>query len=479
MTRAYSVLAPALSPNAILDLSIPVASGTSKNKELSEVCVVRHYDLKPHIRGEEEQAPLGAVKRVAVGQGAGDAGDDQIVALADDTQRISLTTLPTPLIEEPEDDKRELEIPAQFQVKPVRKSHQWIGLEVLPSGILSSMSSGLVNLHPFTESGTTHTASVLSPLTCLRTVPTQSPSGPTHMVLAGKNVELSVWDMERTFAAGSKAKDAGKAETSAKKRKKNELEEGEIWRAKRLPNNFLSIPTPVDYTSMCILPTTSSGDAAGSTSIAAGTKSGFIRKYDTRQREHVSNWKTAREGGIVTLEAGQNEHELFFVDASSQFGALDLRTGRTLYTLSKQTATAYDVLPLPSAGPVSGVGQRIGMLSLSSDATVRLHSVSAPPKEAKGNVTKGEILGMIGGVGIGRMAYCGTTNLPRDEDEENVGSDEDVGGEDEDEDGEETVWDDLPVVEGDEEDDDSSEDEEEQLREKRRRTDGKARTKNK
>jgi hypothetical protein len=155
------------------------------------------------------------------------------VALADETQRISLTTLPTPLIEEPEDDARELEITAQYQVKPVRKSHQWIGLEVLPSGILSAMSSGLVNLHPFTESGTIHQASVLSPLTCLRTVPTQSASGPSHMVLAGKNVELSMWDMERTFAAGIKAKD-GKGEAGAKKRKKNELEEGEIWRAKRV-----------------------------------------------------------------------------------------------------------------------------------------------------------------------------------------------------------------------------------------------------
>lgn len=165
------------------------------------------------------------------------------VALADDTQRISLTTVPTPLIEEPEDDKRELEISAQYQVKPVRKSHQWIGLEVLPNGVLSSMSSGLVNLHPFTESGATHTASVLSPLTCLRTIPTQSPSGPTHMVLAGKNVELSMWDMERTFAAGSKAKEAGKGETGAKKRKKNELEEGEIWRAKRASHllRFVSI----------------------------------------------------------------------------------------------------------------------------------------------------------------------------------------------------------------------------------------------
>lgn len=80
MTRAHTVLAPALSPNAILDLSIPFAPATSKNKELSEVCVVRHYDLKPYVRDEEEQTPLGAVKRVAVGQGHGDNGDDRIVS---------------------------------------------------------------------------------------------------------------------------------------------------------------------------------------------------------------------------------------------------------------------------------------------------------------------------------------------------------------------------------------------------------------
>lgn len=81
MTRSYSVFAPALSTNAILDLSIPVSTGTSK-KELSEVCVVRHYDLKNYVRGEEEQAPLGTIKRIAVGQGRGEAGDDQIVSTA-------------------------------------------------------------------------------------------------------------------------------------------------------------------------------------------------------------------------------------------------------------------------------------------------------------------------------------------------------------------------------------------------------------
>ena len=163
--------------------------------------------------------------------------------------------------------------------------------------------------------------------------------------------------------------------------------------------------------------------------------------------------------------------ELFFVDASSQFGSLDVRTGRTLYTFSKQTATAYDVLPLPHAGPVSGAGQRVGMLSLSSDATVRMHSISAPPKEAKGNVPRGEILGMIGGVGIGRMAYCGMTDIPREEDE---GRESDEDSEDDGEDGEENVWDDLAVVQGDDlEEESESEDEEEELREARKKTDGK------
>lgn len=243
---------------------------------------------------------------------------------------------------------------------------------------------------------------------------------------------------------------------------------------------------------MCILPSSSTGDVVGATLIAAGTKSGHVRKYDTRQRNYVHDWKVAREGGIVTLEAGQNEQyvvryfccalqnaylyavstsELFFVDASSQFGSMDIRTGRTLYTYSKQTATAYDVLPLPHAGPVSGAGQRVGMLSLSSDATVRIHSISAPPKEAKGNVPKGEILGMIGGVGIGKMAYCGMTDIPREEDEGREGEED---SDEEADDGEENVWDDLAVVQGDDEEEDSeSEDDEEELREARKKTDGK------
>jgi hypothetical protein len=100
-----------------------------------------------------------------------------------------------------------------------------------------------------------------------------------------------------------------------------------------------------------------------------------------------------------------------------------------------------------------------------------MHSISAPPKEAKGNVPRGEILGMIGGVGIGRMAYCGMTDIPREEDE---GRESDEDSEDDGEDGEENVWDDLAVVQGDDlEEESESEDEEEELREARKKTDGK------
>lgn len=80
MPRGYSVLAPALSPNSVLDLSIPVSSGSTNKKDLSEVSVVRHYDLKNYVRNEEAQAPLGIVKRVAVGQGSGGDADEQIVS---------------------------------------------------------------------------------------------------------------------------------------------------------------------------------------------------------------------------------------------------------------------------------------------------------------------------------------------------------------------------------------------------------------
>ena len=153
-----------------------------------------------------------------------------------------MTSLP-PKIPSQEDDEEEaqiddqdLSISSQYKVKPIRTSDSWIGLEVTPKGVLSTLSSGVISLHPCSSTSTQEAsrAYLSSPLTCLQTI-----AGSDQFVAAGKEVDVAVWDMERTFA-GRKDRESETSSTS-KKRKKTELEEGQVWKAKNLPNNGLSL----------------------------------------------------------------------------------------------------------------------------------------------------------------------------------------------------------------------------------------------
>lgn len=49
----------------------------------------------------------------------------------------------------------------------------------------------------------------------------------------GDEVELSVWDTERAFASSAPST-TGKTESAQKKRKRDELLLGEVWRAKNV-----------------------------------------------------------------------------------------------------------------------------------------------------------------------------------------------------------------------------------------------------
>jgi hypothetical protein len=161
---------------------------------------------------------------------------------------------------------------------------------------------------------------------------------------------------------------------------------------------------------------------------------------------------------------------------------MDLRTGKLLYAYPSQTSTAHTLLPL---APLSEYTfkksysrfsknaeerrDRVGLVTLSSDATLRACSTTAPPEESKKNVTRGEVLGMVGGVGSGGFGYYGSSEMEElegDAQEEVVGKGEDVGGAGDGD--EEEVWDDMAVVEEDEglgsdmdeeDDEESSEDE--------------------
>lgn len=105
--------------------------------------------------------------------------------------------------------------------------------------------------------------------------------------------------------------------------------------------------------------------------------------------------------------------ELFFADRSSMLGALDLRSGRVLYTYSNLSATPHVLLSLPSSSAWHAAspdlrGPRFGLASLASDATIRLHATNPPPIEnPKQNVTKGAIVSHAGGVGLGDVLQMG------------------------------------------------------------------------
>lgn len=91
-------------------------------------------------------------------------------------------------------------------------------------GLIAGTTSGELSLIP--SSGSTaslQTAHGPSPLLCLAS---SSPSA-TLVALAGKEVDVSIRDIERTFSAESVAK-------GQNAKGKNELEYGETWRAKNV-----------------------------------------------------------------------------------------------------------------------------------------------------------------------------------------------------------------------------------------------------
>ncbi len=138
--------------------------------------------------------------------------------------------------------------------------------------------------------------------------------------------------------------------------------------------------------------------------------------------------------------------ELFFADGSNLVGALDLRTGRLLYSYSTMTCTANHLLHIPEP---EGRGTNIGLATISNDATLRLHSTVLPPAEgvkrnAIGEGKKPKIVGMVGGVGVGTALWHGWGHIPEEPQRAGAGAE----GEDrEDGDEEEEAWEGMSEVE--------------------------------
>ncbi|KAL1692306.1 hypothetical protein GGG16DRAFT_51728 [Schizophyllum commune] len=193
----------------------------------------------------------------------------------------------------------------------------------------------------------------------------------------GDEVEVSLWDTEKAFAAPPVVV-SEPAPSAGKKRKRNDvLLPGEIWRAKNVANDNLGLRQPVHNTSLAFISSTSTS----AHDIAAGTQYGHVRRYDTRAaRKPVADWdKIAKIGGVRAVQKGLNEHELFVSDAGCNLMSLDLRNGHVAFSYKGIAGAVVSMAPAPSL-----------LVSAGLDRLVRIHS-TFPPQLGQQD-RKGEVL---------------------------------------------------------------------------------------
>jgi ribosome biogenesis protein NSA1 len=222
-----------------------------------------------------------------------------------------------------------------------------------------------------------------------------------------------------------------------------------------MPTTALKLRPPIHH--LCLTHLDGSDDL-----LCSGTRAGTIRQYDRRQnqRKPVAEHRAAREGAVSALASRPSApHELFFADQSS-ISALDLRTGRLLYSYpAGQTGRHLVTIPPPASpsdiegGAALQVGPTPGLASISADATLRLHSVQPSISVGNGGGSgnsgknnsggKAKVESMVGGIGIGAFVFRSWGTLPDLAPEANLKGSK--GAEVDSDDGEvgEEVWDEM------------------------------------
>ncbi|KAN0140840.1 WD40-repeat-containing domain protein [Lactarius tabidus] len=252
-----------------------------------------------------------------------------------------------------------LEPVREWTERRLSTGQKYIGLAASSAGVYTCTSNGALRLTPFgSHDAESQTAVLPMRLYEWRT----APDGNTFSY-GGDEVELSVWDLESAFASKQK-QPAPQSEGTKKRKRANDLLPGEIWRAKNVANDALSLRQPVHNTCLSYLSTPQQ--------IVAGTQRGDVRRYDTRAaRKPVAEWKQISKGnGIGSIAKGHNEHEVFASDQTSSLFAVDARNGRVIYGYKGIAGAVTSIAPSPT-----------GLVSTALDRYARVHSTYPPPTE--------------------------------------------------------------------------------------------------
>ncbi|KAL5490491.1 hypothetical protein ACEPAI_5324 [Sanghuangporus weigelae] len=296
-------------------------------------------------------------------------------------------------------DDRKLEILKEWKETRYKADHKFVGLDLSSKGLFWCTSNGALGhsvLEPNAEeaSPSFRKATLPMPLCSWSLSPDAS-----SFAYGGNEVDLSVSDTERTFQETLEAQEipSEKSNTTKKIKRGGDLFPAEIWRAKNLPNDALSLRQQIHITSLSYLSSNAAG--VGGVHLVSGTEGGDIRRYDTRAaRRPIANWTgVAKVGGVGLVQAGLSEHELFVADNGTSLSALDLRNGRTIYSYKKLQ------------GAVTSVAQSSNNFlgSTSRDRYFRLHSTFPPPAIAGGQQEeRGAVLGTLYMKSVPTAAVC-------------------------------------------------------------------------
>lgn len=388
---------------------------------------------------------------------------------------------------------------------------RWVGLAVAPHGVYACTSAGDWTLSSITTEADEAVVQVTPRLALPE--PLQSCSfhpsyDPKWFAYGGEEVPLSCWGIEQVISGRSQeahhqadgeddesqtteytAPNGDEVDTTVptlnskqRKRKRQvearakakELLPGELWRAKNLPNDALSLPQRPNVTSIAFLQDAADADRTRSSSlpfqIATGTRDGLIRIYDPSSgvRKHLEEFRvvphTSAQGQVTSPIKGlyptqSPSSSLVAADGSGRLACVDWTQAKSRYQWKDISGSITSVVSFTSA---HNSGTQL-ILSASHDRMIRLHSLTSDKdvpntKGQHGDRGKNLLSTFSGGAGVTAMAWDGIVpvegegDADADADESmrsHKGPDDDDGDHedgDEDEDDEDGVWDAMQEV---------------------------------
>ncbi|WFD27639.1 hypothetical protein MNAN1_002640 [Malassezia nana] len=260
---------------------------------------------------------------------------------------------------------------------------------------------------------------------------------PSHFAYGGEQVPLSVWSLAKALEAAqwpmepsasdepSTVRSGGKRPAATTKSSKSrDLLPGELWRAKNLPNDHLSLPRPplIRTLAFAPVPEGATENELRGMRVYVGTKDGIVRVYEPAQKPRpLHEWQIGAkpQGSLRVLHVCASEQALLVGDTSRHLSMVDMNSGRILFQYKDMTGTISDIQTVWDAQ-----AKRKLVLCSSLDHLMRLCDMGEPygqGQRRRGQVLEHYFTGMDHVVALAldpRQAPA--SSEPASDDEENV-----------------------------------------------------------